>query len=130
MRVFVAPLSAWTHSALSGEVMVVGIDRKFAFDDAGRRRALAPGHDEVLFFDLEDPARPSLIGSLPRENSIVGPPINVAVTPDQKLALIANALCSVRADHGVGCKAVTEAGHLLKLASALREGKLFERIAT
>lgn len=64
----------------------VGVDRKFAFDAEGRRLALEPGRDK--------PEAPHLMGSLPLENSIVGPPTNLAVTPDQKTAVIANALRS------------------------------------
>ncbi len=89
-------LSSMVHA----EILAVGIDRKFAYDAAGQRSALEPGHDEVVFFDLADPVKPSLIGSVPVENSIVGPPTNLAITPDQKIALIANALHSVKADSG------------------------------
>jgi DNA-binding beta-propeller fold protein YncE len=76
------------------QTMVVGIDRKFAYDDKAVRQALAPGHDQVMFFDIKEPAKPALIGSLDLENSILGPPTNVAVTPDQSLALIANSVHS------------------------------------
>ena len=34
-----AILVAWSRSVVAHEIMVVGIDRKFAFDDAGRRQA-------------------------------------------------------------------------------------------
>lgn len=84
------------------EILAIGIDRKFAYDGQAKRQALAPGHDEVVFYDLKDPANPALIGALPLENSIVGPPTNIAITPDQKLALVANALHSVRSDDGAG----------------------------
>lgn len=87
-------------SMANAEMLAVGIDRKFVYDAAGQRGALEPGHDEVVFFDLADPAKPSLIGSVPVENSIVGPPTNLAITPDEKIALIANALHSVKADNG------------------------------
>ena len=87
-------------SVAHAEILAIGIDRKFAYDDAGQRSALEPGHDEVVFFDLADPAKPLLIGSVPVENSIVGPPTNLAITPDQKIALIANALHSVKAVDG------------------------------
>jgi len=80
--------------------MLVGIDGKFAYDDAGHREALAPGHDSVLFYNVSDPQRPRLIGTLPLENSVVGPPTNLAVSPDGTLALIANSLHSVRAPVG------------------------------
>lgn len=88
------------------EFMLVGIDRKFAYDDAGKRQALEPRHDELLVFDLKDPAAPLLAGSLPLENSIAGPPTNLAVTPDQKLALVANSLHSERTPDGKGWRAV------------------------
>ena len=75
------------------EIMAVGIDRKIAYED-GKRTVIEGGHDEVIFYELADPARPTRIGSLPLENSITGPPTNIAITPDQRLALIANSLHS------------------------------------
>lgn len=84
----------WAPVLAQTEILAVGIDRKFAYDDAGRRQALAPGRDMVAFYELADPANPVLIGTVALENSIVGPPTNIAVTPDQKLALVASALRS------------------------------------
>lgn len=80
--------------------MVVGIDRKFAYDQNAVRQALEPGHDEVQFFDLNDPEKPKLLGSVAIANSILGPPTNVAVTPDQSLALVANSVSSERTSTG------------------------------
>ncbi|MCX4166248.1 MULTISPECIES: YncE family protein [Paraburkholderia] len=74
------------------QVMVVGIDTKLVFNDQGQRVNREPGEDLVQFYDLKDPAHPALIGALPLTNSVVGPPTNLAVTPDQSLALIANSL--------------------------------------
>ncbi len=85
--------------------MLVGIDNKFAYDDMGRRQALAPGHDSVLFFDVSDAARPRQIASLPLENSVVGPPTNLAVSADGHLALIASSLHSAPIEGGTGWKA-------------------------
>jgi DNA-binding beta-propeller fold protein YncE len=82
------------------QVMVVGIDRKFAYDEKAVRQALEPGHDEVLFFDVKNAAYPALIGSVQLENSILGPPTNVAVSPDQSIALIANAVHSEKTEAG------------------------------
>lgn len=82
------------------QIMAVGIDRKFAYDDNAVRQALEPGHDEVMFFDVKDPLNPRLVGSLPIENSILGPPTNIAVSPDQSLALIANAVHSEKTEAG------------------------------
>ena len=83
-----------TVASAQPEILAVGIDRKFAYDDAGRRQALAPGRDLVAFYELANPAKPALIGTIVLENSIVGPPTNIAITPDQKLALVASALRS------------------------------------
>ncbi|WP_042338538.1 lactonase family protein [Paraburkholderia ferrariae] len=74
------------------QIMLVGIDTKLTFDDRGQRVYNAPGEDLVQFYDLGNPAHPELIGALPLTNSVVGPPSNLAVTPDQRLALIANSL--------------------------------------
>lgn len=95
-----AILSMTAMPEASAEIVAVGIDRKFANDEQGRRQALAPGRDEVVFYDLKDPTQPTPIGSLVLENSIVGPPTNIAISPNEKLALIANALHSVRGDDG------------------------------
>lgn len=97
-------LAALVSGNLRAEIMVVGIDRKFAYDQDAVRQALEPGHDEVLFFDLQDPVKPKLLGSVAMENSIMGPPTNVAVTPDQTMALVANSMHSERT--ATGWKAV------------------------
>jgi len=82
------------------QIMVVGIDRKFAYDEKAVRQALEPGRDEVMFFDIKNPVRPRFVGSVKVENSILGPPTNVAVTPDQSIALIANAVHSEKTEGG------------------------------
>jgi DNA-binding beta-propeller fold protein YncE len=106
LAAFVTGLALLLSSpAARAEILAIGIDRKFAYDDQAKRQALAPGNDEVVFYDLKVPTNPELIGSLPIENSIVGPPTNIAVTPDQKLALVANALHSVKGDDGLAWKA-------------------------
>lgn len=104
MRALVLALLSCSTSALvpvRAEVLVVGIDTKFWFDDAGNRVFKANTGDAVLFYDLSDPAHPALIGSLPLENSVVGPPTNLAVTPDQHMALIANSLRTEQGADGV-----------------------------
>jgi DNA-binding beta-propeller fold protein YncE len=81
------------------EIMAVGLDGKFAYED-GKRFALEPGHDTVLFYELKNPAKPEKIGEIALENSIVGPPTNIAITPDQHLALIANSMHSEPGEGG------------------------------
>ncbi len=76
----------------AGPIMVVGIDTKFWIDDAGDRVFRPDSGDIVQVYELSDPAHPQLIRELPLPNSVVGPPTNLAVTPDGKLALIANSI--------------------------------------
>ena len=83
------------------QLMVVGVDRKFD-GTGGKRDTLEPGHDQLLVFDLKDPAAPALIGELALENSLSGPPTNLAITPDQGLALVANAVHAKRKADGSG----------------------------
>jgi hypothetical protein len=53
----------------------------------------APGNDTVSIVDIgTDPANPRIVASLPLQNSIFGPPTNLAITPDGTLALVANSM--------------------------------------
>jgi DNA-binding beta-propeller fold protein YncE len=60
----------------------------------------APGKDSVSIIDIRDRVHPRVVANLPIPNSVVGPPTNVAITPDGKLALVANSLEVVQADGG------------------------------
>lgn len=80
------------NAASAAPVMVVGIDTKFWIDDTGTRVFQPDSGDLVQVYDLSDPAHPQLIRELPLPNSVVGPPTNLAVTPDGKLALITSAI--------------------------------------
>jgi len=85
------------------ELMVVGIDEKITWDAAGKPVLFAPGKDMVSVVDIgTDPLAPKIVVSLPLMNSIFGPPTNLAITPDQTLAIVANSMNWV-AD-GVGWK--------------------------
>lgn len=90
---------------VQAQFMVVGIDRKFAAVD-GKRQTLEPGHDALSIFDLTDPAKPARVGELTLENSLVGPPTNVAITPGGRLALVANAVHAERSPDGASWKTV------------------------
>lgn len=72
--------------------LLVGNDEKVTWDD-GRIRFLPPGNDTLSVFDAAaNPAAPVLVATLPLPNSLFGPPVNLAVTPDQRLALIADSM--------------------------------------
>ncbi|HEX5865961.1 MAG TPA: YncE family protein [Casimicrobiaceae bacterium] len=75
------------------EYMLVGIDNKVVFGDDGNLQLLAPGTDSVAIVDIgTDPANPRVVTSLPLMNSVLGPPTNLAVTPDGTLAIVANSV--------------------------------------
>ena len=50
----------------------------------------------MLIVDIGNAAQPRLIVNLPLENSIIGPPTNLAITPDGKLALVTNSIDVVK----------------------------------
>ncbi len=88
------------------QLMIVGIDEKVTFID-GKNTSVAPGRDLVSIIDIgSDPLAPKILASLPLMNSIFGPPTNLAITPDQGLALVGNSMNWV-AD-GPGWKAVPD----------------------
>ncbi len=75
------------------ELMIVGNDEKQAWDEAGRVVLGAPGRDSVSVIDIgADPLAPRILVNLPLDNTIAGPPVNLAITPDEGLALVANSL--------------------------------------
>lgn len=70
-----------------------GLDEKVSFDDSGKPVFTAPGHDLVSIMEIgADPAHPKIVANLPLTNSIFGPPVNLQVTPDESLALVANSM--------------------------------------
>ncbi|HEX6137844.1 MAG TPA: YncE family protein [Casimicrobiaceae bacterium] len=74
------------------ELMVIGVDQKTTWDDAGKAVNGPPGKDQVVIVDLADRLAPKIIAQLPLMNTIFGPPTNLQVTPDGKLALVANSM--------------------------------------
>jgi len=74
------------------QYLVIGNDEKILWDDAGKAVNKPPGKDTVTIVDISNGAKPRILGSLPLMNTIVGPPVNLAVTPDERLALVVNSL--------------------------------------
>lgn len=84
MLLLVFPLAA------SAQLMIIGNDEKFIWDDAGVVRFFSPGKDTVSIVDISDPESPKIIANLRLENSIIGPPTNLAITPDGKYLYVGN----------------------------------------
>ena len=72
--------------------MIVGNDEKVWWDDDGKTLLSAPGKDTVLVVDLANPESPKIVATLPLENSIVGPPVNLDIDPSGSIALVANSV--------------------------------------
>jgi DNA-binding beta-propeller fold protein YncE len=81
------------HPGTAAELMLSANDQKVTWDDTGKVVASAPGQDTVSIIDIgTDPDNPKIVVDLPLMNSIFGPPTNLAITPDGKLALVANSM--------------------------------------
>ncbi len=76
--------------------MIVGLDEKLLWDDDGKPILAAPGKDQVLIVDVADPESPKVVASLPLKNSVVGPPVNVAIDPTGTVALVADSVDVVK----------------------------------
>ncbi len=100
MLLLVIPLAA------SAQYMVIGNDEKMTLDDAGNRALVGPGKDTVSIVDISTPESPRIVTNLPLTNSIFGPPVNLAITPDQRLAIVANSVNHV--PDGAGWKVVPD----------------------
>ena len=69
--------------------------------DLGCKPVVNPtGDDAVLIVDLAIPESPKIVATLKLENSIVGPPVNLAISPNGAIALVADAM-TVAEDNGV-----------------------------
>ena len=72
--------------------IIVGIDTKVFWDSEGKAVFSSPGKDVVTILDISDRMSPRIVANLPLMNSIFGPPVNLAITPDESLALVANSV--------------------------------------
>ncbi|WP_247459695.1 beta-propeller fold lactonase family protein [Bradyrhizobium sp. 153] len=77
-------------------LLIVGLDEKLLWDESGKPVLSAPGKDQVLIVDLASPETPKIIGALPLKNSVVGPPVNVAIDPSGTVALVADSVDVVK----------------------------------
>lgn len=82
------------------QLLVAGNDEKMNWDEAGKPVISPPGKDTVSIIDIKDRAHPKIVASLLLNNSVVGPPTNLAITPDGKLALVASSLEVVQGEGG------------------------------
>ena len=89
-------LSLTAHAGKS--FLLNGIDTKVDFSTPGKIQFVEPGTDLVNIMDISDPAHPRTVANLPLSNSLFGPPTNLQVTPDEKLALVSSAMKWIQKD--------------------------------
>jgi len=88
----VAALLAAVAASAGAQLMIVGNDEKQNWDSSGKQVNAAPGKDSVSIIDISNRTHPRIVASVPMMNSVVGPPVNLAISPDGKLALVANSM--------------------------------------
>jgi len=76
----------------AAQTMIIGIDEKVTWDAKGKQLFVAPGKDAVAVVDISSPEAPKITATLPLMNSVFGPPVNLAISPDGKLAVVANSM--------------------------------------
>ena len=81
------------------QVMIVGNDQKPKIVD-GKNTMMEGGHDTLSIIDMSKPANLRIIATIPLDNTIIGPPTNLAVTPKGDIALVANSVNAVKKDDG------------------------------
>ena len=91
LLVLAIALAACPPPALA-DLMVIGNDEKVVWDSEGNRKFVAPGKDTISIVDISDREAPRILISFPLMNSIFGPPVNLAITPDERLAIVANSM--------------------------------------
>jgi DNA-binding beta-propeller fold protein YncE len=108
MRHFAAGVRIAAASALiaaSGpawaQLMIIGNDQKPNIVD-GKSTTQAPGKDTLSVVDISKPATPRVVATIPLDNTIIGPPTNLAITPSRNLALVADTMKGVPKDNGFG----------------------------
>ncbi len=87
-------------ASADARLMIIGIDEKITWNDQGQTLKLpSAGKDIVSIVDIgTDPEKPAIVKNIPLMNSIYGPPVNMIITADMKLALVSNPVDWVEKD--------------------------------
>jgi DNA-binding beta-propeller fold protein YncE len=93
--------TSMTPTVAQRQLMLVANDEKQSWNDAGAVILGPMGRDTVQVLDIgTDPLTPKVLGTLQLDNTIAGPPTDLAITPGETLALVANSL-NVVEENGV-----------------------------
>jgi DNA-binding beta-propeller fold protein YncE len=103
--------------AMAAPYMIVGNDEKPGTDAQGKPIVNPTGKDTILIVDVAKPEDPKVVATLPLENSIVGPPTNLAISPDGSIALVADSM-TVAEENGVRKQVPTDKVFVIDLKSS------------
>lgn len=84
---FAAPITS-----RADPLLIVGNDEKLTWDAKGNGVMAPAGKDSVVILDLANPEAPKIVANLPLKNSVIGPPVNVAIDPTNSIALVADSV--------------------------------------
>ena len=84
-------LSVWATHSISGQIMLSGNENKIDLNSGAAAVVADAGTDSITLLDFSEfPPKTTHLDNIP--NSVIGPPSNIAISPDGNLALIANSL--------------------------------------
>jgi len=89
--VLLLPLSLAAMSGAAAEIAVSTNDNKVALVNGATQVVRNPAPDTLTIIDL-GASPPKVLAEIPVPGSVVGPPFSVALTPDERLALVASAM--------------------------------------
>ena len=96
----VAALTAFVGALVVGsagaQTVIVGNDEKVAWDENNKSVQREPGHDTLSVLDISKPDAPVVTATIPLPNTVVGPPVNLAIHPSREFALVANSVNAER----------------------------------
>lgn len=84
--------TAALNTVSAAPYLIVGNDEKLLWDDKGASVIHPAGKDSVVILDLASPENPKVVATLPLKNSVIGPPVNLAIDPTNSIALVADSI--------------------------------------
>lgn len=85
-------LACLGSAAAHAQLMIIGNDQKPGLDAQRKPTMGGPGKDTLSIVDMSDPAALRIVATLPLDNTVIGPPTNLAITPSRDIALVANSI--------------------------------------
>jgi len=90
-----ALLAGFASTAAQAQLMIIGNDQKPGLDAQRKPTMGAMGKDSLTVVDMSNPAALRIVATIPLDNTVIGPPTNLAITPSRDIALVANSINTV-----------------------------------